>query len=159
MRRRTLLATTLAVTTLALMSGIAVAQSPADIDAVKAANAAFYTTLATRDSKAMEGLWANKPYVIDIGPVSKTITVGFEEAVAKYWANAFTNVFSELNVSMTPTQVQTDGKMAWVVGTENAKLKTKAGEPREFTAFVTNIFEKDGNRWLLVSQQAGIVPK
>ena len=141
------------------MTGLAVAQQPADIDAVKAANAAFYTTLGSRDAKAMEGLWANKPYVINIGPVSKTITVGFEDAVAKYWTNAFTNVFSELNVTMTPIQVQTDGKMAWVVGTENAKLKTKAGEPREFTAFVTNVFEKEGNRWLMVSHQAGIVPK
>ena len=129
------------------------------MDAVKAANAAFYTALSARDAKAMEGLWANKPYVVNIGPASKTITVGFEDAVAKYWTNAFTNVFSELNVTMTATQMQTDGKMAWVVGTETAKLKTKAGEAREFTAFVTNVFEKDGAKWLMVSHHAGILPK
>ncbi len=160
MRRRTIFAgAALAAAGLALMTGFAAAQQPADIEAVKAANTTFYATLSTRDAKAMEGLWANKPYVINIGPVSKSIEVGFENAVSKYWVNAFANVFSELNVSMTATQVQSDGKLAWVVGTENAKVKTKAGDAREFTAFVTNIFEKEGDRWLLVSHQAGIPPK
>ncbi|MFM9943448.1 MAG: nuclear transport factor 2 family protein [Hyphomicrobiaceae bacterium] len=160
MRRRTLLiSTATAAAGLALMVGSAIAQQPADIDAVKAANAAFYAALSGRDAKAMEALWANKPYVVNIGPASKSIAVGFEDAVAKYWSNAFTNVFSELNVTMTTTQIQTDGKLAWVVGTEAAKVKTKAGEAREFTTFATNIFEKDGNRWLMVSHHAGIIPK
>lgn len=159
MRRRTILTGTLTAAALTLSAGLAVAQQPADIDAVKAANAAFYAALSARDAKAMEGLWANKPYVINIGPASKTIAVGFEDAVAKYWTNAFTNVFAELNVAMATTQVQTDGKMAWVVGTETAKLKTKAGEARDFTAFVTNVFEKDGAKWLMVSHHAGIIPK
>jgi len=144
----------------ALMTGMVFAQEPADIDAVQAANTAFYAALSARDAKAMEGLWANKPYVVNIGPVSKTIAVGYPDAVTKYFANAFNNVFSEVNASMTSTaQIQTDGKLAWIVGTENAKLKTKAGEVREFVTFTTNIFEKDGNRWLMVSHQAAIQPK
>ena len=57
------------------------------------------------------------------------------------------------------TQIQTDGKLAWVVVTEKALGKTKAGEPVAFEAFATNIFEKDGNRWLMVSHHAGIQPK
>ena len=159
MRRRALL-TGSATAGLALMTGLAVAQQPVDVDAIKAANAAFYAALSARDAKAMEGLWANKPYVVNIGPRSKTIAVGYEDAVSKYWVNAFTNVFSELTASMTSmAQIQTDGKLAWVVGTEKASGKTKAGEPIAFEAFATNIFEKDGNRWLMVSHHAGIQPK
>jgi ketosteroid isomerase-like protein len=108
----------------------------------------------------MGGLWANKPYVVNIGPRSKTIEVGYADAVTKYWDNAFTNVFVELSASMTSTaQVQTDGKMAWVVGTERATGKNKAGEAIAFDAFATNVFEKEGDRWLMVSHQAGIQPK
>lgn len=47
----------------------------------------------------------------------------------------------------------------WVVGIEKASGKTKAGEAVAFEAFATNIFEKDGNRWLMVSHQAGVQPK
>ena len=58
----------------------------------------------------------------------------------------------------TTAQVQVNGNMAWVVGTEHAAGKNKAGEAFAFDAFATNIFEKDGNRWRLVSHQAGIQP-
>jgi ketosteroid isomerase-like protein len=86
--------------------------------------------------------------------------VGRSRAVSKYFSNNFNNVFSEVNAAMTSiAQIQTDGKLAWVVGTENARLKTNAGEVREFTTFTTNIYEKDGNRWLLVSHQAAMQPK
>jgi ketosteroid isomerase-like protein len=159
-RRNILLGSAMAAAGLALMAGLAFTQQAADIDAVKSANTAFYAALSARDAKAMEGLWANKPYVINIGPVSKTIAVGFEDAVSKYYTNNFNNVFSEVSASMTSTaQVQTDGKLAWVVGTENAKLTFKTGEVREFVTFTTNIYEKDGNRWLMVSHQAAMQPK
>ena len=159
--RRTVLASAMSMAAgLAMMTGLAFAQQPSDIEAVKAANTAFYVALSARDVKAMEGLWANKPYVTNIGPVSKSIAVGFEDAVSKYFGNNFNNVFSAVSASMTSTaQLQTDGKLAWVVGTENAKLTFKTGEVREFVKFTTNVFEKDGDRWLMVSHQAGIVPK
>ena len=67
MRRRNILTGTVtAVAGLALMSGLTVAQQPADIDAVKAANTAFYAALSARDAKAMEGLWANKEPCADV---------------------------------------------------------------------------------------------
>ena len=127
--------------------------------AVKAANQAFYVALSARDAKAMEGLWANKPYVVNIGPRSKAVAVGYADAVTK-WSASLSEVFSELNAAMTSTaQVQTDGKLAWVVGTESASGKNKAGEPFKFDTFATNIFEKEGNRWLLVSHHAQMMPK
>ena len=161
MRRREIMTAAISTATgLALLAGPALAQQPADIEAVKAANAAFYAALSARDAKRMTGPWANKPYVVNIGPRSKAVESGYANAVTTYWENAFTNVFLELSASMTSTaQVQTDGKIAWVVGTEHATGKNKAGEAFAFDTFATNVFEKEGDRWLMVSHHAGIQPK
>ena len=160
MRRRTILAGlfTSAVALGALM-GVAVAQQAADTDAIKAANNAFYSALSGLDAKAMGGLWADKPYVVNIGPRSKKVDVGYADAVTK-WSAELTEVFSELKVVMTSTaQVQSDGKLGWVVGSEHAEGKRKDGTPVAFDTFVTNIFEKDGARWLMVSHHGALQAK
>ncbi len=162
MLRRTLLhaVATFAVSVigLALAPAPAMAQPMSDVDAVKAANAAFYAALSARDVKKMEAVWATKAYVVNMGPRLKTFAVGHDEAVAKWWPAAFEH-FLELNVSMsTVAQLQVNGNAAWVVGNESATGVTKAG-PVKFQTFVTNIFEKDGGRWLMVSHHAQPIPQ
>jgi ketosteroid isomerase-like protein len=158
MLRRHLLSTLTAVTMVAALIGTSArAQQAADIDAVKAANAAFYAALSARDVKQMNAVWANKPHVVNMGPRMKTFAVGYDDAVAKWWPAAF-EFFQELNVSMTPAQVQANGKVAWVVGNESATGVTRNG-PVKFTTFVTNIFEKEGDRWLMVSHHAQPIPQ
>ena len=141
--------------------GIANAQQAADGEAVKAANQSFYTALSARDLKAMQAVWANKAYVVNIGPRSKTSAVGYDEAVTKYWDNAFNNVFSKIESQITSiTQIQSDGKLAWVSGMEKATLHLKAGgDPLNIENFVTNVFEKEGDRWLMVVHHAQVIPK
>ena len=131
----------------------------ADIAAVSAANQAFYAALSARDAKAMEAVWANKPYVTNIGPRSKALAIGFDEAVAKYWPTAFAT-FSRMVVVPSAPQIETDGKIAWVIGTETVALQpASGGDPLRFETFVTNVFEKDGARWLMISHHAQMVPK
>ena len=131
----------------------------ADIAAVTAANQAFYAALSARDAKAMAAVWADKPYVTNIGPRSKAMAVGTADAVTKYWPATF-ETFSQMAVSSMPSQIQSDGKLAWVVGIEDVVLQPKSGgETLKFQTFVTNVFEKDGERWLLVSHHAQIIPK
>ncbi|MCY0854905.1 nuclear transport factor 2 family protein [Cupriavidus sp. D39] len=161
MNRRSILIS--AATTVAgplLHAADASAQTSSDIEAIKAANQAFYTALSARDVKAMVALWANKPYVVNIGPRSKTIAVGYADAVSRYWPAAFDS-FSEMAVSPASIdQIQTDGKLAWVIGTERAVLQPSGGgEALKFDTFFTNIFEKDGKRWLLISHHAQVIPK
>jgi ketosteroid isomerase-like protein len=157
-RRAVLIRVSTAAAGLALFSSLAVAQTP-DLDAVKAANQAFYKALSTKDLKAMEGLWANKPYVVNIGPRSKSIEVGYADAVTKYWTAAF-DTFSQISSSPSVAQVQSDGKIAWVIGTEKASLQLKSGgDPITFDAFVTNTFEKQAKRWLMTSHHAQPLPK
>ena len=144
---------------LALTSTMATAQQPSDLDAVKTANQAFYTALSGRDLKAMESLWANKPYVINIGPRSNSVAVGYADAVTKKWALTF-DKFSQISVSSSVVQLQSNGKIAWVVGTEKASLQPKdGGDPLTFEAFVTNTFEKQGKHWLMTSHHAQPIPK
>jgi ketosteroid isomerase-like protein len=147
---------------LMVMAGIVTsnAQPASEIDAIKAAHQSFYTALSAMDAKAMVAVWANKPYVVNIGPLSKSIAVGYEDAVSKYWITAFDR-FSKASASSTSiAQIQTDGKLAWVVGTEHAVLQLKSGgEPLTIDNFVTNIFERDGDRWLMISHHAQVIPK
>ena len=83
LRRDLWVALAAAAAVLGSLAGSARAQSTADLDAVKAANAAFYTALSARDVRKMEAVWANKPYVVNMGPRIKTFAVGYDEAVAK----------------------------------------------------------------------------
>jgi ketosteroid isomerase-like protein len=131
-----------------------------DIATVKAANQSFYAAFSARDSKAMRALWANKPYVVNIGPGSKAVTVGYDD-VAKMWDNAINDNFSKVDAQITTiSQVQSDGKLAWVAGLEKATLTSKSGgDPRTIENFVTNIFEKQGDRWLMVVHHAQLIPK
>lgn len=131
---------------------------PAEAEAIKAADLAFYKALTGRDLPAMKTMWAQTSYVINIGPRSNAMNVGYD-ATVKYWEGAF-EYFSELNVSKTEARVQIDGNTAWVVGTESATLQPKAGgDPLRFDTFVTHVFEKHGDRWLLVLHHAQMIPK
>ncbi|MGY2046699.1 nuclear transport factor 2 family protein [Methylobacterium sp. JK268] len=152
-------AAVLAATPLLMRSKDANAQS-ADVEAIKTANQAFYAALSARDLKAMEAVWANKPYVVNIGPRSKTVLVGYDAAVSKYWAKSF-DFFSQMDGSMASiAQIYSDGKIGYVIGMESAKLQPRSGgDPLIFDTFVTNIFEKDGAAWQMISHHSQMIPK
>lgn len=97
--------------------------------------------------------------IADITPV--TVTSDMLLGVAEIgWANEF-DLFSKANALSTSTaQVRIEGKLAYVIGTEHADISFKSGsEPRIIDNFVTNIFEKDGDRWLMISHQAQVIPR
>lgn len=138
----------------------ATAATASDIDDVKAANQAFHAALSAMDAKAMAGVWANKPYVTNIGPSNVAVDVGYADAVTKWMATTVPGRYSELKAQMTSiATVEVVGNVAWIVGTENVTGKTKAGEPITFDLLVTNIYEKDDGKWLMVSHHAQKPPK
>ena len=131
-----------------------------EIDDVKAADQAFHVALSTMDAKAMAGLWANKPNVTNIGPNSTAVLVGYADAVTNWISTVVPSRFSELKSEMTSiASIEVNGNVAWVVGTEHATGKTKAGEPLAFDALVTNLYEKQDGKWLMVSHHAQRPPK
>ncbi len=144
----------------ALITGGAFADPASDIEEIKAAEIAFHTALSAMDGKAMAAIWADKPYVTNIGPSNKRVFVGYDEAVTQWITKVVPSRYSELKAQATSVaSIQVNGNVAWSVGMENVSGTNKAGEPLSFDALVTDIFEKDGGKWLMVSHHAQVPPK
>ena len=159
MNRRTVF-TLSAISTLGLtlLQGSAVAQQAGDVDGVKAASKAFYSALAVLDNgEAMEKVWAHTPYVTYVGPRSKTIIVGWD-AQKKYWADN-NKLFAQRDVTLSDQHIHANGNLAWEMGQESGKAKMKDGKDAPPDYIVTNVYEKTGDRWLIVSHHVQPKPQ
>ena len=156
-RRSILSIVALMLLAVVIASGNALAQKASEMDAVKAANQAFYTALSARDIGAMQKLWSSDADIQNIGPRSKTIDVGWN-AMKKGFEAVFDN-FPELKVSMEQPRIKINGSTAWVSGIEKAQRKNKAGEAGTGTNLGTSIFVKQSGRWLMVYHHASAVPE
>ena len=151
---------TVAVVALLLVAGLPVggvlgqekAQDTSDVDRVKAASQVFIAAIAARDIGAMDKVWAHESYATFIGPLSTTIVIGWD-GVRKAWEMRF-GQFDRVTISLAESHVRTNGRVAWAVGVERVELLRKDGKTLSFDAFVTNVFEERGGRWLMVSHQA-----
>jgi ketosteroid isomerase-like protein len=145
-----------ALTTACVFGTASYAQS--DMDRVKAAVDAYHAALSALDAVKMESLWAHDDSVMDIEPSAKAITFGWD-AVKKNFEAEF-NALSELKVTQADgPHVQVKGDVAWSTGVANADAKLKSGPAGIFPTFETDVFEKRGGVWLLVSHTASGVPK
>ena len=121
-----------------------------DTEGVKATSKAFYTALSELDTAAMEKVWAHTPDVVFVSPRSKDITIGWD-AVRQLMENN-TNAFTLRNVSLSKSHIRVNGNLAWEVGIETGKTQLKTEDaPRDFEAFVTNVYEKSDGQWRMVS--------
>lgn len=148
------------VTTFLMMGSMArstFAEKASDLDAVKAANAAFYSALSARDIGAVMKSWSSKSEVRHIGPRNKEVDVGLE-AIRKNIQGVM-EAFPELKVTPEQVQIRIVGAVAWVSDIENTERKNKAGEAFSGSNFGTSIFEKQGGKWLMVYHHASAVPK
>lgn len=141
----------------AFAGGHAVTQQVSDMDAVKAANQAFYAALSARDIGAMQKVWSSDVDIENIGPVSKAPHVGWD-AVKKRFEETFGNV-TELKDSMEQPRIKIKGSIAWVSGIEQGESKDKSGASHSSTNLATNIFEKQDGVWLMVYHHASRVPQ
>jgi ketosteroid isomerase-like protein len=123
-----------------------------DVERVNAASQVFIAAISARDIRAMDKVWAHESYVAFMGPLSTTIVVGWD-GVRKAWEMRFSQ-FDRVTISLAESHVHTNGKVAWIVGVEKVQLLRKDGNTLSFDAFVTNVFENQDGRWLMVSHQA-----
>ena len=143
----------------AFAQGGAVAQESSDMEKVKAASQAFYAALNARDPSAMAKVYAHTPYVAYIPPVGNEIAVGWE-AVNKSWEEVLLKVTSKIDMSYNRAGgPQIDGNLAWEVGTERGPVTFADGKTVDFGVLSTNIYQKIDGRWLMISHQAGQIPK
>lgn len=131
---------------------LAQAQPAADVAAVTAANTAFYAALNARDAAAMGKLYAHTNYVAVVGPRSTSVLVGWP--AVEGWAKSLPTIFETLDSKATSPHVRVTGNMVWVMATEHATGKLKSGAAFEWDLISTNVYEKIGGRWLMVSHHA-----
>jgi ketosteroid isomerase-like protein len=123
-----------------------------DVQRVEAATKDFIAAISARDIEAVDRLWAHEAYATFMGPLSTIIVVGWD-GVRKAWEMRF-GQFDRVTISLAESHVHVNGNVAWAVGVERVQLLRKNGQTLGFDTFATNVFEKHGDRWLVVSHQA-----
>ena len=128
-----------------------------DVEAVGAANEAYYAALSARDLMSMEQLWSRSPDDVNAAPPIRPVAhmgwgavkTNYEE----YWSS-----LEALTVSMARPAIKVVGDVAWVFGTAQAARRFKDGRASSGPTFDTSIFVKRGARWLMVFHQTALMP-
>jgi len=128
------------------------ARESADVERINVASQAFVAAIAARDIEAMDKVWAHEPHAVFIGPLSTNVVVGWP-GVRKAWETRF-GQFDRVTISVAESHVRVNRDVAWAVGMEKLQLLRKDGKTIEFDAFVTNVFERRDDRWLMISHHA-----
>jgi ketosteroid isomerase-like protein len=123
-----------------------------DVQRVEAATKDFIAAISARDIESMDKLWAHEVYATFMGPLCTIIVVGWD-GVRKAWEMRF-GQFDRVTISLAESHVHVNGNVAWAVGVERVQLLRKNGPTLGFDTFATNVIEKHGDRWLVVSHQA-----
>ena len=118
-----------------------------DVEAVLAANMAFYLALEQGDLEGMGQVWADGADVTCAHPGRGPIR-GWDE-VRRSWAAIFANAGNP-QVIVTDAEATLRGDVAWVTATEN--LLAGAGTS---VATALNVFHRGEDGWRMVAHQAG----
>jgi len=122
----------------------------ADIDAVLAANAAFYAAFEARDLDAMSQLWEHSDRVLCTHPGWATLQ-GWGKVAASFFA-LFQNA-QRLQFILTNDTAEVMGDTAWVAVDENILDTGNAT-----TVAALNLFTRDdAGDWMMVVHHASAV--
>jgi ketosteroid isomerase-like protein len=124
-----------------------------DLPEIEEANARFYRAFEGLDLQEMEAVWARGEHVKCIHP-GWGILVGWE-AVRASWETIFKNTV-EIRFSLTDVAVHVEGSLAWVTCTENI-LSQVRGNISVTSLLATNLFERQGDAWLMIHHHASHV--
>lgn len=156
MPRGAIPALALAFATLVVGASNSSAQQSA-VDQVKAAIAAYHTALESLDVAKMTPLWVHDQSVMLVNPRDKTMAVGWD-AVEKDWEATFAPE-SKLKIEQTAgPYIRVAGNIAWATGIVSSAIKLKSGQAVNAATFQADVFEKQGEKWMLVSHAAWRVP-
>lgn len=117
-----------------------------DRNAVIAANAAFYRAFESLELKRMEGVWLQAPSITCVHP-GWGLLVAWGPAMES-WHRIFANALA-MHFTLTNVRVDVVGDLAWVVLTENIESRQRDGTHTSQVQ-ATNLFQRQGDRWLLV---------
>lgn len=113
-----------------------------DVEAVLAANRAYYEAFEARDLDAMSEVWRRDDTVTCTHPGWRTLH-GWG-AVVGSWVALFEGP-QRLQFILTDERVQVVGDVAWVTVDENL-----ISDEVSATVAAVNMFRRDGDRWQMV---------
>jgi len=134
------------------------ADATSEANAVRAANEAFYQALSAGSIEGISAACAHDSDVTALHETSTEVAVGWQ-AVLDSWKAVPFESFAELSCVMTNPAIKVHGTIARVAGLERVRGKMKNGESFAFTALGTNVYEKRGDRWLIVHHHASKAAK
>jgi ketosteroid isomerase-like protein len=134
------------------------AQPRSESDNVKAAIDAFHAALSNLDIGKMQNVWAQESYAVLVNPRDKAPAVGWD-AVKKDWQDGVFGFWAELKLSPKQApQIYINQGTASTTGIMGVEGKNKSGQALSFTIIETQVYEKRGDRWLMISHHASRVP-
>src|ERR1700757_2605852 len=127
-----------------------VASQEETIEQVKRANERFYRAFESLDISKMAAVWLQAERAKCVHP-GWCLLSGWE-AVRQSWEAIFKDS-RELRFTLSDLQVQIEGGLAWVTGTENI-LSQSQGNISVTAVLATNVYERRGTRWRMVLHHA-----
>lgn len=124
-----------------------------DREKILEANRDFYRAFESLDIEEMEKVWLSDPRIVCIHPGWHKLS-GWGPIMAS-WERIFENVF-EMKFELGPPDVFTDGGIAVVVVEETLTQHAYDGKIQT-TVLATNVFERVGGKWLMVSHHGSPV--
>ncbi len=124
-----------------------------DREAVIAANRGFYRAFESLEIERMERVWIREQRIVCIHPGWPKL-VGWGP-IMNSWARIFDGVF-EMKFELGEIDVMISGDLAVVIVEENLEQKNYDGIMRS-QVLTTNIFERAGEEWLMVSHHGSPV--
>jgi ketosteroid isomerase-like protein len=117
------------------------------------ANARFYRVFEALDIGEMDAVWSHAEHVTCVHP-GWPLLVGWQ-AVRASWETIFNNT-AEMSFTLSSVRAIRVGDAGWVTCTENI-LSEVRGRVSVTSVLATNIYEREGEQWMLVHHHASHV--
>jgi ketosteroid isomerase-like protein len=157
MRRTLLLGSVTLLSGLMVGMGSTRAQPAAEAEAIRAANAAFYDALSSRDIGVVERVWARDMQVFNIFAAGRAPLVGWS-AVRGGYEELFKR-FTEMSVTMPEPLIAQNGDSALVIGVETLRARLPNGDAANLSLPTTNVFVRRDGRWQMVHHHSSRPPQ
>ena len=126
--------------------------NPADIDAVRATNLAFYKAFEAGDLDVMAELWSAEAPISCLHPGWEPLSG--RDAVLASWIGIFRGTKS-IAFTLRNVQIFLAGDVAWVLLVEEIDATHADGGHVRAAAHATNVFVRESTGWKVVHHHAG----
>ncbi|MGA7368460.1 MAG: nuclear transport factor 2 family protein [Nitrososphaeraceae archaeon] len=125
-------------------------------DQILKSNAEFYHAFEMLSIDMMDNLWKHDENVICVHP-GWELLIGWL-AIRESWITIFQNTeMIKFNITNTKVRLSDSSDMGVVVCQENIESSVNGHLQDRIGVIATNIFERSGNRWLLIHHQGSSI--